>query len=195
MTKSLPFTRRVPLLHSLHGLPIKFRSSRSVCWPSKLCEKRPVYLHSMLAPSRSHRSNKGITLSVPRVKTNPGARAFHSSTPSLRNNLPLSVRSATSIATFRNVSKHISLTWPFYPIDTSMQDDPLMLQNCFIDFAVEYRFGCHITEPGYTRHIGTIETWLIDWCFPPSPLLPHDMRGFVALQRSRYVNAGGRGVT
>ena len=41
-----------------------------------LSEKQLVYLHSMLAaslPSCSLRSNKGINLSVPRVKTNTGA--------------------------------------------------------------------------------------------------------------------------
>ena len=58
--------------------------SRSVCWPTKHCEK--------------HRNH---SVSVPRVKTNAGARALHSCTPSLWNNLPLSVRSATSVTTFR----------------------------------------------------------------------------------------------
>ena len=71
-------------------------------------EKQPVYLRSKLAvllPSHSPRSNKGISLSVPRVKTNSGARAFHSCAPSLWNNLPLSVRSAISVAAFK---KHLN---------------------------------------------------------------------------------------
>ena len=38
-----------------------------------------------------------------------------------------------------------------------------MLQNCFIDFAVEHRFVRHIAEPGYTEEIGAEEIWLIDW--------------------------------
>ena len=70
--------------------------------------KTPVYLHSMLAaslPSHSLRSSKGISLSVHRVKTNTGARAFHSCAPSLRHNLPLSVRSAISVATFKKYLK------------------------------------------------------------------------------------------
>ena len=44
-------------------------------------KKQPIYLHSMLAasiPSRSLRSNNDNSLSVPRVKTNTGARACHS---------------------------------------------------------------------------------------------------------------------
>ena len=39
----------------------------------------------------------------------------------------------------------------------------LMLRNCLIDFAVEHWFGCRATEPGFTRNIGDIEVWLIDW--------------------------------
>ena len=52
----------------------------------------------------SLKSNKGITLPVPRVKTNTGTWAFHSCAPFLWNNLLLSVHLATSIATFR---KHL----------------------------------------------------------------------------------------
>ena len=45
-------------------------------------EKQLVSFHSMLGtplPSHSLRSNKGVSLLVPRVKNNKGARAFHSS--------------------------------------------------------------------------------------------------------------------
>ena len=106
VTKSPPFTRSVPLLRSLHWLPVKYRVHFKICLLTckALHEKQPVYLHSLIAtslPSLSLRSNRGITLSVPRTRTNTGARAFSSCTPSLRNNLLLSVRSATSVATFR----------------------------------------------------------------------------------------------
>ena len=78
------------------------------CWPAKLFVKSNLFLfHSVLAtslPSRSVRSNKGITLLIPWVKTNSGARAFHSRVPSLWNNPLLSVQSATSIVTF---GKHL----------------------------------------------------------------------------------------
>ena len=77
VTKSSPFTSSVPLLRSLHWLPVKFRIDFKICLLTyeTLSEKQLVYLHSLLAtplPSRSPRSNKGITLSVPRVKTNAG---------------------------------------------------------------------------------------------------------------------------
>ena len=106
MTKSPPFTCSIPLLRSLHWLPVRFRILFKIIFFTykTLREKQSVYLHSILAaliPSRSLRSNNDNSLSVPRVKTNIGARAFHSCALSLWNNLPLSVRSASSVATFK----------------------------------------------------------------------------------------------
>ena len=66
-----------------------------------LREKQPVYLHSMLAaspPCHSLRSNNGISMSVPMVKTTTGARACHSCAPSLWSSLPLFLHSAISVA-------------------------------------------------------------------------------------------------
>ena len=37
-------------------------------------------------------------------------------------------------------------------------ETPLMLQNCFFDFAVEYRLGCRTTEPSFAGDIGAIES-------------------------------------
>ena len=101
VTKSPPFTRSVPLLRSLHWLPVNYRVHFKICLLTykALHEEQPVYLRSLIAislPSCSLRSNRGITLSIPRIKTNSGARAFSSCVSSLWNNLPLSVRSATS---------------------------------------------------------------------------------------------------
>ena len=102
VTKSPP----LPLLRSLHWLPVKYRVHFKICLLTykAVNEEQPVYLCSLIAISllsRSLRSNRGITLSIPRIKTNTGARAFSSCAPSLWNNLPVSVRSATSDATFR----------------------------------------------------------------------------------------------
>ena len=109
VTKSPPFTRSIPLRRSLHRLPVRFRIlfQINLLTFKTLLEKQHVYLHSMLAasiPSRSLRSNNDNSLSVHRVKTNTDARAFHSCDPSLWKNLPLSVRSASSVATFK---KHL----------------------------------------------------------------------------------------
>ena len=110
VTKSPPFTRSLQLLRSLHWLPVRFSIlfKINLLTYKTLREKQPVYLHSMLAtsiPSCSLRSTNDNSLSVPRVKTNTGARAFHSCAPSLWNNLPLSVCSAISVATFKKYLK------------------------------------------------------------------------------------------
>ena len=120
VTKSPPFTRSVPLLRSLHWLPVKYRVHFKICLLTykALHEEQPVYLCSLIAtslPSRSLRSNRGITLSVPRIRTNTGTRAFRSCTPSLWNSLPLSVRSATSVGTFRRRLKTYLFNLAFPP--------------------------------------------------------------------------------
>ena len=119
-TKSPPFTRSIPLLRSLHWLPVRFRIlfQINLLTYKTLREKHPVNLHSMLAasiPSRSLRSNNDNSLSVPRVKTNTGARAFYSCAPSLWNNLPLSVRSASSVATSKKYVKTHLFDLAFLP--------------------------------------------------------------------------------
>ena len=104
-------------------------------------EKQPVYLHSVLAasiPSRSLRSNNDDSFSVPRVKTNTGARPFHSCAPSLWNNLPLSVRSPILVATFKIYLKIHVFGFGLSPIDTVTPHGLLMLRNCFLDLAVEH---------------------------------------------------------
>ena len=120
VTKPPPFTRSIPLLRSLHWLPVRFRIlvKINLLTYETLREKQPVYLHSMLAasiPSRSLRSNNDNSLSVPRVKTNTGARAFHSCALSQWNNLLLSVRSAVSVATFKKYLKTHLFDFAFPP--------------------------------------------------------------------------------
>ena len=122
VTKSPPLTRTLPLLRSLHWLPARFRISfkTSLLTYKTLREKQSVYLHSMPAASLSScslRSNSDNSLSVPRVKTNTGARAFHSCAPSLLNNLPLSVHSAISFLTFKKYLKthHFDMALAFPP--------------------------------------------------------------------------------
>ena len=120
VTKSPPFTRSDPLLRSLHWLPLKHRVHFKICLLTykALHEEQPVYPRSLLAislPLRSLRSNRGITLSIPRIKTCTGARAFSSCAPFLWNNLPLSVRSATSVGTFRRRLKTYLFDLAFPP--------------------------------------------------------------------------------
>ena len=120
VTKSPTFTHSVPLLRSLHWLPVKYRVHFKICLLTykALHEEQPVYLCSLIAtslPSRSLRSNRGITLSILRIKTNTGARAFSACALSLWNNFPLSVHSATSVATFRRRLKTYLFDLAFSP--------------------------------------------------------------------------------
>ena len=118
VTKSPPFTHSVPLVCSLRWLPVEFRRLFKINLSTykMLHEKQPVYLHSILAPSlpsHSLRSSKGISLSVPRVNINTGARAF-----TLVSHLSGTTCRCLSVQPFlllpsRNIWKHISLTWPF----------------------------------------------------------------------------------
>ena len=142
VTKSSPFTRSVPLLRFLHWLPLKYKVHFKICLLTykALHEEQAVYLHSLIAtslPSRSVRSNRGITLSVPRIKTNTGTRAFSSCARSLWNNLPLSVHSATSVATFRrHLKTPFRLGLP--PVDTGVPNCLWILWNDFNSFAFEH---------------------------------------------------------
>ena len=118
--KSPPFIHSVLLLRSLYWLPVRFRIlfKISLLIHKTLHEKQPVYLHSTLEASlssRSLRSNICISLSVSGVKTNTGARAFHSCAPSPWNNLLLSVCPAISIATFKKVLNTHLLDLGFRP--------------------------------------------------------------------------------
>ena len=171
LVKSPPFTSSLSLLHSLHWLQarlrIVFKINLLTC--KTLCEKQPVYLHSLLAtslPSRSLISNNDDSLSVPRVKTNTGARSFHSCAPSLWNNLPLSVCSVISVATFKKPLKTHLFDLAFSP------DGLLMLRSCFPRFCcwTMIRLSRHWAWlcRGYWRYRSLIDWlihWLIDWCF------------------------------
>ena len=110
VTRSPPRTRSAPLLQKLHWLPIKFRVQFKICLLAfkTLSTAQPAYLSDLLSisqPSRSLRNNKGKMLSVPRVRSKTGARAFSYCAPFLWNSLPLSLRSAQSLLTFRKQLK------------------------------------------------------------------------------------------
>lgn len=56
-------------------------------------------------------------------------------------------------------SFYLQETFPwlgFSPLDTSMPDGPLTLQNGYIDFAAQHWFSCSATEPRFTGDIGAI---------------------------------------
>jgi hypothetical protein len=109
-----------PILRSLHWLPIHFRIQFKInlLTYKVLSTEQPSYLHDLLPraqPCRSLRTNKGLLLSIPRVKTKTGSRAFGSCAPVLWNSLPLSVCSADSLTAFRKSLKTYLFDLAFPP--------------------------------------------------------------------------------
>ena len=51
-TKSPPFTRSLPLLRSLHWLPVEY-CLRSICWPTKFCMKNSLFIFTPCFPHHS----------------------------------------------------------------------------------------------------------------------------------------------
>ena len=118
VTKLPPFTRSVPLLCSLHWLPVKFRVDFKICLLTykTLSEKQPVYLHSLFAtplPSR-HRDHIKESLCLyleSRPMLGKGHLAF---VP------PFSLEQLATIIPVIHFSFHLQdmsqdffLTWPF----------------------------------------------------------------------------------
>ena len=108
VTKTPRFSRSIPLLKSLHWLPIKFRIQFKICTSVFCClnNGQPSYLSSRLfsADSVRHlRSNN--TNKVPRIRAKFGARAFSVSGPTLWNLLPAHLRVAKNISSFRKLLK------------------------------------------------------------------------------------------
>ncbi len=106
VTRSPRFSRSVPLLKSLHWLPVRYRIIFKICTITyhALSSRQPSYLHSLFIPVRKPiqlRSSSSDLLFVPRVNTNIGTRAFSVAAPTLWNMLPLIVRSVKNITKFR----------------------------------------------------------------------------------------------
>ena len=107
VTKAPRFSRSIPLLNSLHRLPIKFRIQFTFVFRC-LYDGHPSYLSSLLfsADSVKHlRSNNTNKLKVPRIRTKFGARAYSVPGPTLWNLLPAHLRVAENISSFRKLLK------------------------------------------------------------------------------------------
>ena len=106
VTRSPLFSRSVPLLKSLHWLPVHYRiifKIYTIAYQA-LSSTQSAYLNSMLTPARNStqlRSTSSNPLYIPRVKTNAGTRAFSVAAPTVWNSLPASVKSEGNIVSFR----------------------------------------------------------------------------------------------
>ena len=110
VTKAPRFSSSVPLLKSLHWLPVNFCIHFKICTITfrALTDNQPGYLTELLIPPKSSkqlRSANARTLFVPRIKTKIGSRAFSVAGPTLWNSLPVPVRNSKTILSFRRSLK------------------------------------------------------------------------------------------
>ena len=110
VNRAARFTSSAPLLKKLHWLPIQQRIKFKICALTfkTVTSHQPAYLNDLLIPAvkpRSLRSTDTGQLYVPRVKTNSGSRAFSVAAPTIWNSLPIKIRSANGIMTFRRLLK------------------------------------------------------------------------------------------
>ena len=95
------------LLYKLHWLPVAFRIDFQILLLTYKCLNgmAPSYLSELLSfrsVGRTLRSSSQSLLSVPKSRTKSfGERAFSTIAPRLWNGLPLSLRSAESIGSFK----------------------------------------------------------------------------------------------
>ena len=95
-----------PTLRRLHWLPINSRITYkiAVITYKTLHQQSPSYLHSLLIPyipTRHLRSSDKLLLTVPSLKSSAGRRSFSFAAPSIWNSLPFSLRSTTTLQSFR----------------------------------------------------------------------------------------------
>ena len=108
LTKTKKREHISPVLASLHWLPVKSRIEFKILLLTfkALNNMAPVYIEELLVPyqpTRALRSQNSGLLVVPKVsKSRVGARAFSYQAPLLWNHLPLSVREADTICTFKS---------------------------------------------------------------------------------------------
>ena len=98
------------LLRQLHWLPVDKRIQFKLATLTfkTLSLGHPPYLRSLLQdyqPTRLLRSSSQQLLSVPSVTSEFGRRSFSFSAPSLWNQLPLQIRSSSSLSSFKRQLK------------------------------------------------------------------------------------------
>ena len=116
VVRAPPHVHITPILRHLHWLPVRARISYNtacICF-NAITSTYPVYLSDLLflySPSRSLRSSADTRLlKIPLYKCKTkGDRVFFYFGPSDWNSLPLHIRNATTIDTFKSDLKNLSL--------------------------------------------------------------------------------------
>ena len=118
--KASRFSRSKPLLNFLHWLPVKYRIRFKLCTITfkTFLFHQPTYLFNYLVPlqnSRLLRSSNTNMLTVPRFRTKWGSRAFAVAAPSTWNSLPVNLRTASTVTSFKKMLKTFLFDSAFHP--------------------------------------------------------------------------------
>ena len=111
ITKTSRHDHITPVLKELHWLPVceRIKYKILVYTFKALHNQCPQYIKDLLTvyiPARNLRSSNALMLEVPRTKTVTfGSRSFSNAAPSLWNALPVAVRSAASLNSFKKALK------------------------------------------------------------------------------------------
>ena len=106
---------------------------------------QPTYLFNYLVPlqnSRLLRSSNTNMLTVPRFRTKWGSRAFAVAAPSTWNSLPVNLRTASAVTSFKKMLKTLF---------DSASPPPLIPQ----------RFGAQLTTYALTLDIELVWIWIL----------------------------------
>ena len=110
VTKAPRFSSSLPLLKSLHWLPIEARIKFKICLLTfkALTTDQPAYLRQLLTirqSGRNLRSDSHINLSVPKYYSKSSSRSFSVIGPKEWNLLPLSIKQSESVSNFKSKLK------------------------------------------------------------------------------------------
>ena len=110
IVKYPPRTPTHNMMKSLHWLKVKDRIRYKVLLMTWKCvnDQAPSYLNDLLVPykpGRALRSTDKNDFVIPRTRTRYGERAFSYVAPALWNELPMGIRSLTSITRFKTALK------------------------------------------------------------------------------------------
>ena len=143
------FSPSLPLLKQLHWLPVNYRIQfkLSTLTYRALAIHQPPYLASLLHFSnipRQLRSSTSQQLSIPRTKLNLGDRAFSVAAPIIWNELPTTLKSYESLASFRknlktNCFSNLNSRWPLILMMTPICPRFLNMINDFVLLRVRAR--------------------------------------------------------
>ena len=108
--KASRFSRSKPLLNFLHWLPVKYRIRFKLCTITfkAFLFHQPTYLFNYLVPlqnSRLLRSSNTNMVTVPSFRTKWGSSAFAVAAPSTWNSLPVNLRTASTVTSFKKMLK------------------------------------------------------------------------------------------